>query len=109
MEDSEESSSEELEENFDDWELENKPASRETCQRAVNRLKSESLDYNDFLYYAAENPEESYLDESFTFPESIHWEALPGPWPLNFDVPYIDWKRIKDSFASPEYSLWGDD
>ena len=53
--------------------------------------------------------DESYLDESFKFPDSIHWQDLPGIWLLDDDIPYLEWKRIKDVYGAPEYSLWGDD
>ena len=79
------------------------------CSRAINRLKNDQVDYNQILQGVNDDPTSVYLDETFMFPDSIHWEDLPATqWNLDGDVPVIDWARIRNVFPeSPYYSMWG--
>ena len=61
----------------------------DTCSRAINRMKNSEVDFNDELQYGSENPDYAFYDDTFEFPDSIHWTDVPGQYPLVEDAEYI--------------------
>ena len=48
----------------------------EICQRSVNRLKHQNVNFNDII---RENPDTRWTDDTFNFPNAIYWDDLrPG-------------------------------
>lgn len=55
----------------------------------------------------AEDSSWSFTDDTFTFPESIHWPDLYDEWLYSEWEPRLHWARIKDRFGGDSYSMWG--
>lgn len=73
------------------------------CFRAIQRLKDSEVDFNEVLSSA-----EPFFDETFTFPDSIHWEDLSDEqYPLSGDEEKLEWKRITELYGNEFYSMWG--
>ena len=76
------------------------------CTRAIQRLKESDIDVNEILRSA--EPGFSFFDETFTFPDSIHWEDLSDEeYPLSGDEEKLEWLRIKELYGNEFYSMWG--
>ena len=57
---------------------------------------------------ASDLPAFSYYDDTFYYPNTIHWSDLPAnSYPLAADTNNIEWKRIKEVYGNKFYSMWG--
>lgn len=58
--------------------------------------------------FGNQEPDLSYSDTSFEFPESIHWTELPdAETNISADIENISWERIKSVYGVDKFSLWG--
>ena len=80
---------------------------REKCSRAINRLKSNDYDINKTLSKGATNPDWNFEDDTFSFPESLHWTDLYGVDDYSRLLTEMDWARVTDRFGGEEFSFWG--
>lgn len=90
-------------------ELQGEIPSQENCRRAVNRLLDETADFNEIFKLANEDPEFKFTDDTFSFPDSIHWPDVPiDQYSLAGQEERIEWTRISNRFWTEDYSMWGE-
>ena len=77
----------------------------EVCQRSVNRLKYQSVDFNDVI---RQNPDTRWTDESFSFPDAIYWNDLRPKYGQRSQKKANQgyWRSLSD-VLDERYSLWG--
>ena len=77
----------------------------EICQRSVNRLKHQSVDFNDVI---RQNPDTRWTDDSFKFPDAIYWSDMRPD--AQFDQKGMaeagSWHSLS-GVIDERYSLWG--
>jgi hypothetical protein len=84
------------------------PFDESLCARAVERMRADQVDIASTLREFGGSPDApSWTDETFTFPDAVHWENLPGEFDYFDQLEYIEWSRIKNKFGSDSYSMWG--
>ena len=86
----------------------NTDLTHEICSRAVDRLLVHNIDFNTVL----EENTGAWTDPQFKGWERLFWKDyrpanLGSDEDLSGHEENIEWKRIKDTFNTGEYSMWG--